>query len=82
VLNLNAPAVLITDVDPRDSLQSAIAIMTTAHKLVWAIAQRKIEVSCFVAARLLPQMAEELLQKTGLAKGLTCARNCARNCAA
>jgi hydroxymethylglutaryl-CoA lyase len=56
-------AVLISEVGPRDGLQSVKATMPTAHKLRWidalmAAGLREIEVGSFVPARLLPQMAD------------------------
>ena len=56
-------SVLISEVGPRDGLQSVKATMPTAHKLAWidALAQaglREIEVGSFVPAKLLPQMAD------------------------
>ncbi len=58
-----APAVLISEVGPRDGLQSVKAVMPTASKLRWvdalhAAGLREIEVASFVPARLLPQMAD------------------------
>ena len=58
-----APAVLISEVGPRDGLQSVAATMPTAAKLRWidalvASGLREIEVASFVPARLLPQMAD------------------------
>ena len=59
-----APAdVLISEVGPRDGLQSVKAAMSTADKLRWidalyASGLREIEVASFVPARLLPQMAD------------------------
>jgi hydroxymethylglutaryl-CoA lyase len=55
--------VLISEVGPRDGLQSVKSIMSTAHKLRWidalhAAGLREIEVASFVPARLLPQMAD------------------------
>ena len=55
--------VLISEVGPRDGLQSVAATMPTAHKLRWidalaAAGLREIEVGSFVPARLLPQMAD------------------------
>ncbi len=55
--------VLISEVGPRDGLQSVGAIMPTADKLRWIDALysagiREIEVASFVPARLLPQMAD------------------------
>jgi hydroxymethylglutaryl-CoA lyase len=59
----SAPAVLISEVGPRDGLQSVKATMPTGHKLAWidglhAAGLREIEVGSFVPARLLPQMAD------------------------
>ncbi len=55
--------VLISEVGPRDGLQSVKATMPTHHKLAWIDALydagvREIEVGSFVPARLLPQMAD------------------------
>ena len=55
--------VLISEVGPRDGLQSVKATMPTADKLRWidalaAAGLREIEVASFVPARLLPQMAD------------------------
>ena len=55
--------VLISEVGPRDGLQSVQATMPTADKLRWidalvAAGLREIEVGSFVPARLLPQMAD------------------------
>ena len=57
------PQVLISEVGPRDGLQSVQATMPTADKLRWidalvAAGLREIEVGSFVPARLLPQMAD------------------------
>ena len=58
-----APTILISEVGPRDGLQSVKAIMPTAAKCAWidalvAAGIREIEVASFVPARLLPQMAD------------------------
>ncbi|HMA09265.1 MAG TPA: hydroxymethylglutaryl-CoA lyase, partial [Ramlibacter sp.] len=58
-----APEVLISEVGPRDGLQSVKATMPTAQKLHWidalvASGLREIEVGSFVPAKLLPQMAD------------------------
>ena len=58
-----APAVLISEVGPRDGLQSLAAVMPTAAKLAWidalhAAGVREIEVGSFVPASRLPQMAD------------------------
>jgi len=60
---LKEPEVLISEVGPRDGLQSVKATMPTAQKLRWidalvASGLREIEVGSFVPARLLPQMAD------------------------
>ncbi|MEY2874338.1 MAG: hypothetical protein RLZZ373_1709, partial [Pseudomonadota bacterium] len=55
--------VLVSEVGPRDGLQSVQAVMSTAHKRAWidalhASGLREIEVGSFVPARTLPQMAD------------------------
>jgi hydroxymethylglutaryl-CoA lyase len=55
--------VLISEVGPRDGLQSVKAVMPTAAKLRWldalhAAGLREVEVASFVPAKLLPQMAD------------------------
>ena len=55
--------VLISEVGPRDGLQSVASTMSTAHKLAWidALAHsglQEIEVGSFVSPKLLPQMAD------------------------
>lgn len=55
--------VLISEVGPRDGLQSVQATMSTANKCAWigalhAAGLREIEVASFVPAALLPQMAD------------------------
>jgi hydroxymethylglutaryl-CoA lyase len=57
------PDVLISEVGPRDGLQSVKATMPTADKFRWidalvAAGLREIEVCSFVPAKLLPQMAD------------------------
>lgn len=57
--------VLISEVGPRDGLQSVKAVMPTDAKLRWLDALhesglREIEVGSFVPAKLLPQMADVL----------------------
>ena len=59
----SAPEVLISEVGPRDGLQSVSRVMATAHKLRWldalvAAGLREIEVGSFVSPKLLPQMAD------------------------
>jgi len=61
--NAHTPDVLISEVGPRDGLQSVKATMATVDKLRWidalvAAGVREIEVASFVPARLLPQMAD------------------------
>jgi hydroxymethylglutaryl-CoA lyase len=60
---MNTATVLISEVGPRDGLQSVNAWMPTADKLRWisalhAAGLREIEVGSFVPARLLPQLAD------------------------
>jgi len=57
------PDVLISEVGPRDGLQSVKATMPTDAKFAWidalyASGIREIEVASFVPAKLLPQMAD------------------------
>ena len=61
--NPESTDVLISEVGPRDGLQSVDAVMPTADKLRWitalhAAGLREIEIASFVPARLLPQMAD------------------------
>ena len=70
--------VLISEVGPRDGLQSVKATMPTVHKRAWidalyAAGLREIEVGSFVPARLLPQMADvaEVVQHALTKPGLT-----------
>jgi hydroxymethylglutaryl-CoA lyase len=63
LFNTKPPEVLISEVGPRDGLQSVKATMSTAHKLAWidalhAAGLREVEVGSFVSAKLLPQMAD------------------------
>ena len=76
--NPGRPAVLISEVGPRDGLQSVKATMPTAAKLAWltalhAAGLREIEVASFVPARLLPQMADaaEVVRHALTLPGLT-----------
>ena len=70
-------SILVSEVGPRDGLQSIKQIMSTACKLRWidalaAAGVREIEVGSFVSPKLLPQMADAAevvayaLQKPGL----------------
>lgn len=57
------PAVWVSEVGPRDGLQSIATIMPTAAKQRWLAALARagvpeIEVASFVPARLMPQMAD------------------------
>ena len=59
----SAPTILISEVGPRDGLQSVKGIMPTAAKYAWidalvAAGLREIEVASFVPPKLLPQMAD------------------------
>ena len=56
-------SILISEVGPRDGLQSVAAILPTAHKCAWidalvAAGLREIEVGSFVPAARLPQLAD------------------------
>lgn len=70
--------VLISEVGPRDGLQSVQRTMATADKCRWidalhAAGVREIEVGSFVPARLLPQMADvaEVVRHALALPGLT-----------
>ncbi|MCG2592193.1 hydroxymethylglutaryl-CoA lyase [Ramlibacter sp. XY19] len=72
------PAVLISEVGPRDGLQSVDAVMPTGDKIRWitalhAAGVREIEVASFVPAKLLPQMADaaEVVKHAITLPGLT-----------
>lgn len=72
------PDVLISEVGPRDGLQSVARTMSTAHKVAWiealhAAGLREIEVGSFVPARTLPQLADtaELVRHARTLPGLT-----------
>jgi hydroxymethylglutaryl-CoA lyase len=74
----NTPDVLVSEVGPRDGLQSVKATMPTADKFRWidalvAAGLREIEVCSFVPAKLLPQMADaaEVVQHALQHKGVT-----------
>ena len=73
-----AGAVLISEVGPRDGLQSVKAIMSTAHKQAWidtlaGAGVREIEVGSFVPADRLPQLADtaEIVRHARRHAGLT-----------
>ncbi|MEX3943071.1 hydroxymethylglutaryl-CoA lyase [Paraburkholderia sp. BR10937] len=62
-MSTSSPKVLISEVGPRDGLQSIKSVMPTAAKLRWisalaAAGIKEIEVGSFVPAKLLPQMAD------------------------
>ena len=74
----NIPDVLISEVGPRDGLQSVKATMPTVDKFRWidalvASGLREIEVCSFVPARLLPQMADaaDVVHQALTHKGVT-----------
>lgn len=70
--------VLVSEVGPRDGLQSIKSIMPTAAKKAWISAEaaagvREIEVGSFVPAKLLPQLADtaEIVAYARTIPGLT-----------
>jgi hydroxymethylglutaryl-CoA lyase len=72
--------ILVSEVGPRDGLQSITRIMPTAAKKAWITAEaaagvREIEVGSFVPAKLLPQLADtaELVAHARSIPGLTVA---------
>lgn len=74
----NPDTVLVSEVGPRDGLQSLSTVMSTANKLRWiealhAAGAREIEVASFVPAKLLPQMADaaEVVRHAVTLPGLT-----------
>lgn len=74
----NPEQVLISEVGPRDGLQSVSSTMPTQDKFRWidalvAAGVREIEVASFVPARLLPQMADaaEVVAYAARIPGLT-----------
>ena len=71
-------SILLSEVGPRDGLQSVNKIMPTAAKRVWidalvAAGIQEIEVASFVPARMLPQMADaaQVVRHAVQHKGLT-----------
>jgi len=73
-----SPSVLISEVGPRDGLQSVARTMPTADKRAWisalhAAGLREIEVCSFVPAKHLPQMADaaEVVRHALTLPGLT-----------
>jgi len=74
------PKVLVSEVGPRDGLQSITAIMPTPAKLAWidalaAAGLQEIEVGSFVPAKVLPQLADtaEVVAHARQIPGLTVA---------
>ena len=72
--------ILVSEVGPRDGLQSISAVMPTDAKKAWIAAEaaagvREIEVGSFVPAKLLPQLADtdELVRYARGIDGLTVA---------
>jgi hydroxymethylglutaryl-CoA lyase len=72
--------ILVSEVGPRDGLQSIARVMATADKKAWIKAQHQagtseIEVGSFVPAKLLPQMADsaEIVAYARTLKGLVVA---------
>lgn len=70
--------IFISEVGPRDGLQSIKVVMNTVDKLLWvdalyAAGIREIEVASFVPMHLLPQMADaaEVVRHAIALKGLT-----------
>ena len=77
-MNPAVDLVQISEVGPRDGLQSLSTVMPTAAKLAWITALyqaglREIEVGSFVPARLLPQLADTaaVVQHARTLPGLT-----------
>lgn len=77
-MDVASTAVLISEVGPRDGLQSIKTIMPTANKQLWidALFQagiREIEVASFVPAKMMPQMADatEIARYAKTLHGLT-----------
>ena len=71
-------SVHVSEVGPRDGLQSVARTMATGHKKAWiaalhAAGLREIEVGSFVPAKLLPQLADtaELVRYARTLPGLT-----------
>jgi hydroxymethylglutaryl-CoA lyase len=76
--SLAEPDVLISEVGPRDGLQSVKTVMSTEHKIRWisalhAAGIREIEVGSFVPAASLPQLEDtaELVRHALTLPGLT-----------
>ena len=72
--------VLVSEVGPRDGLQSVRSLMPLAHKMAWITAEaaagvREIEVGSFVPVHVLPSMADtgDLVRHAKTIPGLTVA---------
>ncbi len=72
--------VLVSEVGPRDGLQSVASLMPLEHKMAWIDAEalagvREIEVGSFVPAHILPSMADtgDLVRHAKAIPGLTVA---------
>jgi hydroxymethylglutaryl-CoA lyase len=79
-MNTPAPEILVSEVGPRDGLQSIRSIMPLEAKKAWIDAEaaagvREIEVGSFVPAKLLPQLADtaEVVKHARAIPGLTVA---------
>ena len=77
---MSAARILISEVGPRDGLQSIAPVMPTLAKMAWIAAEaaagvREIEVGSFVPAKLLPQLADtaEVVRFARTIPGLTVA---------
>jgi hydroxymethylglutaryl-CoA lyase len=77
---MGGSAIEVVEVGPRDGLQNIDAVMRTADKCRWIVAEhacgvREIEVASFVPPRLLPQMADaaEVVRFARTLPGLTVA---------
>lgn len=77
---MNTPDILVSEVGPRDGLQSIDKIMSTSDKKAWitSLAEAgltEIEVGSFVPAKLLPQLADtaEIVEFSSKIKGLVVA---------
>jgi hydroxymethylglutaryl-CoA lyase len=79
-MNAKSPSILVSEVGPRDGLQSVKSIMPTEAKKAWIKAEaaagvREIEVGSFVPPKLLPQLADtaEIVAFARTIAGLTVA---------
>lgn len=79
-MSTNTTRILVSEVGPRDGLQSIESIMPTEAKKAWIAAEaeagvREIEVGSFVPPKLLPQLADtaEIVRYARTIPGLTVA---------